>query len=355
MHKWKIILKYDDEVEIKLPEISLSTETWVTVIEQFLMLILIIGRWMLPKGELTRDQLSQLLLVYIGTAADIIEFFDSFKDDKVATHPILVLLTLSICSNNYCCGIDVWGIVLNITLQDAPFLVFRLLLITHFNIISYMNIFFTCKNSLVIVLQLYRLHVVYSENKKNKKKQGDNFKLSNISIISKGDIYRPKHSHKKKESTRPNHHENRSKRRNSVESQSNEDDYYSENETKAKHIRTKTNRKDTGYSTGSSLGSTRKSLHEKSRRIEKGESKCRQSAGDESENQSRRSKRRDKQKLVRSDKHTKGHRKHEEPLSEESASDLTSDAEIQRNLKSSKKKVIKQQSKALSTTDMSSE
>ena len=78
------------------------------------MLILIIGRWMLPKGELTRDQLSQLLLVYIGkpvlrcdrgeanvievagTAADIIEFFDSFKDDKVASHPILVLLTLSI-------------------------------------------------------------------------------------------------------------------------------------------------------------------------------------------------------------------------------------------------------------------
>lgn len=102
------------KVQIELPEISLTTETWITVIEQFLMLILIIGRWMLPKGELTRDQLSQLLLVYIGklvlrgdrdganvtevsgTAADIIEFFDSFKDDKVASHPILVLLTLSI-------------------------------------------------------------------------------------------------------------------------------------------------------------------------------------------------------------------------------------------------------------------
>lgn len=39
---------------------------WITLIEQFLMLILIIGRWMLPKGDLTRDQLSQLLLVYIG-------------------------------------------------------------------------------------------------------------------------------------------------------------------------------------------------------------------------------------------------------------------------------------------------
>ena len=68
------------------------------IIEQLLMLILIIGRWMLPKvrsyksylqsciyacsslqGSMSRDELAQLLLTYIGTAADIIEFFDSFK------------------------------------------------------------------------------------------------------------------------------------------------------------------------------------------------------------------------------------------------------------------------------------
>ena len=42
------------------------------------MLFLIIGRWMLPS-EMTRDELAQLLLCYIGVAADIIEFFDSFK------------------------------------------------------------------------------------------------------------------------------------------------------------------------------------------------------------------------------------------------------------------------------------
>ena len=59
--------------QFKLPEIRVDSGTWITLIEQFLMLILIIGRWMLPKGDLTRDQLSQLLLVYIGTAADIIE------------------------------------------------------------------------------------------------------------------------------------------------------------------------------------------------------------------------------------------------------------------------------------------
>ena len=57
----------------------ITADDWEMIIEQVLMLILIIGRWMLPKGGLTRDQLSQLLLVYIGTAADIIEFFDSFK------------------------------------------------------------------------------------------------------------------------------------------------------------------------------------------------------------------------------------------------------------------------------------
>ena len=31
------------------------------------------------QGSMTRDELAQLLLCYIGTAADIIEFFDSFK------------------------------------------------------------------------------------------------------------------------------------------------------------------------------------------------------------------------------------------------------------------------------------
>eukprot|EP00794_Sanderia_malayensis_P015375 gene15375-16955_t len=36
--------------------------------------VIIIGRWMLPRGDLTRDQLSALLLGYINVAADITEF-----------------------------------------------------------------------------------------------------------------------------------------------------------------------------------------------------------------------------------------------------------------------------------------
>lgn len=53
------------------------------VLEQVLLLLLIVGRWLLPKGKLTHDQLSQLLLVYIGTAADIVEFFDAFEEQEV--------------------------------------------------------------------------------------------------------------------------------------------------------------------------------------------------------------------------------------------------------------------------------
>ncbi|EDV44233.1 uncharacterized protein Dana_GF16125 [Drosophila ananassae] len=189
-----------DRTGITIP--VMTTDTWTTLIEQFLMLILIVGRWMLPKGDLTRDQLSQLLLVYIGTAADIIEFFDSYKDDSIARIGFLVYLTLGIwswslmqftivlsatrgrrprgsgshrkeeqtdCCQNCCCGIDVWGIVLNVILQDAPFLTFRLLIIFQYKIINYMNVFFTCKNSLVIILQLYRLYVVNAEFWKNRR------------------------------------------------------------------------------------------------------------------------------------------------------------------------------------------
>ena len=134
---------------MQLPAIEISPETRVTLIEQLLMLILIIGRWMLPKGDLSKDQLSQLLLVYIGTAADIIEFLDSFNEGKIEREPILVYLTLGIwawsllqftvvlsaaksrrsilssrttikrkvLAGTSCHSTDIWGIVLNMLLQ----------------------------------------------------------------------------------------------------------------------------------------------------------------------------------------------------------------------------------------------
>jgi len=57
--------------------------------------MLILGRWMLPKGKLTHDQLSQLLLVYIGTAADIVEFFEAFNEDLVSKCDFELELTVT--------------------------------------------------------------------------------------------------------------------------------------------------------------------------------------------------------------------------------------------------------------------
>ena len=40
-------------------------------------------RWLLPKGFMSRDQFSQLMLVYTGMAADIAEIFEAFRESKV--------------------------------------------------------------------------------------------------------------------------------------------------------------------------------------------------------------------------------------------------------------------------------
>lgn len=60
-----------------------NDERLLYTMEQALVLILVIGRWLLPKGGITRDQLSQLLLIYIGTAADIMEFTEIIKEDDI--------------------------------------------------------------------------------------------------------------------------------------------------------------------------------------------------------------------------------------------------------------------------------
>ena len=47
------------QIPLDLENISIpvDSDTLLVIIEQFLMLILIIGRWKFPKGDLTRDQL----------------------------------------------------------------------------------------------------------------------------------------------------------------------------------------------------------------------------------------------------------------------------------------------------------
>lgn len=47
--------------------IALTPEQWSKILEQILLVVLILGRWLLPKGAMSRDQFSQLMLVYTGS------------------------------------------------------------------------------------------------------------------------------------------------------------------------------------------------------------------------------------------------------------------------------------------------
>nr|XP_054768295.1 transmembrane protein 26-like [Lytechinus pictus] len=231
-----------------------KARTWVLALEQLLLFVLIVGRWLLPKGEITRDQLSQLLLVYIATAADIIEFFDSFNSDESPYNKELITAVLTLWSwslvqftlvltstrgsPEYCLPVkptepsvldetavnkwrrlakmrrvvmhtrvpwpwgrfgqvmplpnppgknriipvrpededkvypynrcaclesEIWAVMVGLCLQDGPFLILRLILISHYKIFTHLSLFFTSKNALVLMLQLYRLIVVHQE------------------------------------------------------------------------------------------------------------------------------------------------------------------------------------------------
>ncbi|XP_035124183.1 transmembrane protein 26 isoform X3 [Callithrix jacchus] len=173
---------------------NLSTvceKVWTLGLHQTFLLMLIIGKWLLPiGGGITRDQLSQLLLMFVGTAADILEFTsETLEEQNVRNSPALVYAILVIWTwsmlqfpldlavqNVMCpvsvtekgfpslffcqCSADLWNIGISVFIQDGPFLVVRLILMTYFKVINQMLVFFAAKNFLVVVLQLYRLVVL---------------------------------------------------------------------------------------------------------------------------------------------------------------------------------------------------
>ncbi|KAB0384971.1 hypothetical protein FD755_006888 [Muntiacus reevesi] len=144
---------------------NLSTvceKVWTLGLHQTFLLMLIIGRWLLPIGSgITRDQLSQLLLMFVGTAADILEFTsETLEEENNVVCPVS-MTTRGFSSRFFCqYSADLWNIGISIFIQDGPFLVVRLILMTYFKVINQMLVFFAAKNFLVVVLQFYRLVVL---------------------------------------------------------------------------------------------------------------------------------------------------------------------------------------------------
>ncbi|XP_066283167.1 transmembrane protein 26-like [Branchiostoma lanceolatum] len=182
--------------------LEVSGVDWVKALEQVLFLVLILGRWVMPRSSLSRDQLSELLLVYVTAGADILELFglldeEKIKYNQVYIYPILGLFTLALVQfpimftsfhdkplsklknnavspgddskeakstnrpiNNNCCGCctkEVIGIFMTLLMQDGPFLTLRLFFMIKERIFHNLMVFFVGKNLVVIVLQIYRL------------------------------------------------------------------------------------------------------------------------------------------------------------------------------------------------------
>lgn len=196
-----------------------------------MLFLFIIGRWLLPRGHLTRDQLSQLLFVYIGSASDVMELFVIFdepviRSDTVLTYVIFSVWTLSLfqftlvltatrdnsrlqavteddenetfkkrqgcglCSCGKIFELEIWSLMISILLMDGPFLAVRAYALVRYQLITFGILFFVCKNLLMIALLFYRIvvvcHKIYRDGEENGKVDNDFRKSNRVADIQNG-------------------------------------------------------------------------------------------------------------------------------------------------------------------------
>jgi hypothetical protein len=61
---------------------------------------------------------------------------------------------------------EVWSILVTLMFQDGPFFALRLTAVIYFGVRTFVTMFFTCKNAIILFLQLYRLSSIYLETDK---------------------------------------------------------------------------------------------------------------------------------------------------------------------------------------------
>nr|XP_061829051.1 keratin, type I cytoskeletal 9 [Nerophis lumbriciformis] len=188
---------FDQSTHITKAFNGLDAEIWVAGLEQTMLIVLVIGRWLMPKGDMSRDQLSQLLLVYVGLGADILDIFDTFKEPEVNENKMVVIVGLGLftwalmqfplvlthkstnarisrgrivcCTDAKSCLIslcpsEVWSLLLTVGFQDGPFMFYRVYLMVEEKVLNQLMIYFTCKNILIVLIEIYRMFVVKWEH-----------------------------------------------------------------------------------------------------------------------------------------------------------------------------------------------
>ena len=170
----------------------LDSMDWTKVLEQSMMFALILCRWVLPRGHIDRNSLSQLLIMYSAISADILDFSDMFQVSEIKTSKVYMLIGLGVWSwsmvqftfvvttafgfrrqkslqENHATGnSENWdtseaiSILMVFFMQDGPFLVVRIYAILNIPLSDYYTIFFfSLKNILTLILGVYRLMVLW--------------------------------------------------------------------------------------------------------------------------------------------------------------------------------------------------
>ncbi|XP_072032674.1 transmembrane protein 26-like isoform X2 [Amphiura filiformis] len=218
--------------QVEDPHVTLDGSRYVMarsfslIMMQTMMLVLIAGRWLGPKGTLTRDQLSQLLLAYMGMAADMLEFAtETLKMEQTACDDVLVYFVLGAWSWSllqftlgltatkqrkprvvatgpgirakveveprtgfcapilYCCETEIWALLVSVIMQDGPYLVIRLYIMFTFKTFAQTTIFFTCKNGILFLLQMYRMYVVIAHRHDNDEEENGDDKAIPLKVV----------------------------------------------------------------------------------------------------------------------------------------------------------------------------
>ena len=166
-----------------------NAEIWLIIVEESLIYLLVFARWLLPRRDMSREFLADLLLEFLAIASDIMELLAVFDEDKVRESLMLTYWVMAVWSASFiqfipvlaqkrmfrqlrapqrtlftkCCGtsfVEIAYTCMSIFLQDGPFLVLRLYIMISLNLITYSLVFFVLKNAVTVVLLVYRLGIM---------------------------------------------------------------------------------------------------------------------------------------------------------------------------------------------------
>lgn len=174
----------------------------------------IIGRWLYPtKKEIAKEDISELLLMFLNHGADMVDFFSYIDEEEIVKDftvvcVILVIFTISVTQFSFALvarrsidiqnngmervldiifGTPIWTLILMLCVQDIPFFITRIVILTTIEKTSknYTLYLFAVKNITKIFVMLVRIGLAAKAQIKLKKDFNDSQPKNNKRLQSR--------------------------------------------------------------------------------------------------------------------------------------------------------------------------